>query len=239
MINRTEIARGIHRISFWDEPDLAAISFPGASYNLFLIAAEKPAIIQTLFRRTFARIRKVADEVVDAAKLQYIVVPHHEGDSSGAINDWLKAAPRATTLCSELCAVLSLRDFAERELTVVKDGEVIDLGSHKLRFFLTPQVNQWDSLMVYEETTQTLFPNDLFSMLGTEIATDRDVSREILEAAQHLGYQPNDRACLVKALDAIGALPLKLIAPMHGPTLRGHFPALFRTYRDSFLAATA
>lgn len=237
MINRSEIARGIHRISFWDEPDWASISFPGASYNLFLVAATKPAIIQTLFRHTFPRICATVSEVVDPGDLEYIVVPHHEGDSSGAINEWLAAAPRATALCSELCAVLSLRDFSEHEPTVVRDGQVLDLGTHKLRILMTPQVNQWDSLMVYEETTGTLFPNDLFSMLGTEIATDRDVSHEILDAAQRLGYQPNDYACLSRVLDAIGALPLKLIAPMHGPTLRGHFPALLRTYRDSYLAA--
>jgi flavorubredoxin len=237
MIDRTEIAKGIHRISFWDEAEWAPISFPGASYNLFLIAATKPAIVQTLFRRTFGRIRKAVDEVTDAGKLAYIVVPHHEGDSSGAINEWLAAAPRAQTLCSELCAVLSLRDLADRELTIVKDGEIFDLGSHRLRFIMTPQVNQWDSLMVFEETTGTLFPNDLFSMLGTEIVTERDVSREILAAAEQLGYQPNDRACLLRALDAIAGLPVKVIAPMHGPVLRGHFPALLRTYRDSFLAA--
>ena len=188
MVDRTEIARGIHRISFWDEPEWAAFSFPGASYNLFLIAATKPAIVQTLFRRTFPRVRAVVSEVVDAAALQYIVVPHHEGDSSGAINEWLAAAPRATTLCSELCAVLSLRDFADREVTVVRDDEVIDLGSHRLRFFMTPQVNQWDSLMVHEETTGTLFSNDLFSMPGTDVATDRDASREVLQAARHLGF---------------------------------------------------
>lgn len=239
MIDRTEIAKGIHRISFWDEAEWAPISFPGASYSLYLIAGTKPAIIQTLFRRTFSRICKAVDEVSGMRDLAYIVVPHHEGDSSGAINEWLDAAPRAQTLCSELCAVLSLRDLAERELTIVKDGEVVDLGSHRLRFIMTPQVNQWDSLMVFEEITGTLFPNDLFSMLGTEIVTDRDVSREILSAAEQLGYQPNDRACLLKALDAIAALPVKVIAPMHGPVLRGHFPALLRTYRDSFLTAAA
>ena len=237
MIDRTEIAKGIHRISFWDEAEWAPISFPGASYNLYLVAATKPVIVQTLFRRTFGRIRKAVDEISDARELAYIVVPHHEGDSSGAINEWLNVAPHAQTLCSELCAVLSLRDLADRELTIVKDGEVIDLGSHRLRFIMTPQVNQWDSLMAFEEITGTLFPNDLFSMLGTEIVTDRDVSRDILAAAEQLGYQPNDRACLVKALDAIAALPVKAIAPMHGPVLRGHFPSLLRTYRESFLIA--
>ncbi|HZS66985.1 MAG TPA: hypothetical protein VFA72_07725 [Burkholderiales bacterium] len=239
MIDRTEIAPGIHRISFWDEPDWAAISFPGASYNLYLIAAEKPAIIQTLFRRTFPRISAAVAEVVDPARLEYVVVPHHEGDSSGAVNEWLSAAPRATALCSKLCAVLSLADFAEREPRIVGDGEVVDLGSHRLRFLETPQVNQWDSLMVYEETTRTLFPNDLFSTMGIDIATDRAIGAEALEVARHLGYQPDDRASLERALDRIAALDLAVVALMHGPTLTGHFPELFRAFRDNSLAHSA
>ncbi len=239
MLNRTEIARGIHRISFWDEPDWAAISFPGASYHLYLIAADKPAIIQTLFRRTFARISAMVREVVDPAALEYIVVPHHEGDSSGAVNEWLQAAPRATALCSKLCSVLSLADLAERAPRIVGDGERIDLGSHRLRFLETPQVNQWDSLMVYEETTGTLFPNDLFSTMGTEIVTARAIAKEAIEVARHLGYQADDRASLERALDRIAALDLSLIAPMHGPTLTGHFRELISAFRENSLAHAA
>lgn len=239
MVNATEIARGIHRISFWDEPDLAGIIFPGASYNLYLIAAEQPAIIQTMFRRTFARVRAKVREILDPTSLRYIVVPHHEGDSSGAINEWLAVAPRAVPICSELCAVLSLRDCANKEPMVVTDGQVIDLGSHRLRFLLTPQVNQWDSLMVYEETTGTLFPNDLFSMMGVEIRTDRDMSRDSLQAAREVGYQADDRVGLTRALDKIEAVDVKVIALMHGPTLTGHFEKLFRSFRENSLASMA
>ncbi len=239
MIDRTEIARGIYRISFWDEPDWAPISFPGASYNLYAIAAERPAIIQTLFRRTFARISATVRDVLDPTTLQYIVVPHHEGDSSGAINEWLRTAPRATALCSKLCSVLSLADLADREPRIVGDGEVVDLGSHRLRFLETPQVNQWDSLMVYEETTRTLFPNDLFSTMGTEIVTERAVGKEAIDVARHLGYQPDDRASLERALDRIAALDLAVVAPMHGPTLTGHFRELISAFRENSIAYTA
>lgn len=236
MINSTEIARGIHRVSLWDEKDLAGIIFPGASYNLYLIAAGQPAIVQTMFRRTFARLRAKVSEILDPASLRCIVVPHHEGDSSGAINEWLAAAPRAVPVCSELCAVLSLRDFADKEPMVVSDGQVLDLGSHRLRFLITPQVNQWDSLMVYEETTRTLFSNDLFSTPGVEIITDRDMSQETLEAARHLGYQPDDRVGLTRALDKIEALEVEIIATMHGPALTGHIDKLIRCFRENSLA---
>src|SRR3972149_12041932 len=117
MVNATEIARGIHRISFWDEPDLTGIIFPGASYNLYLIAAEQPVIIQTMFRRTFARVRAKVREILDPTSLRYIVVPHHEGDSSGAINEWLAGAPRAGPTRSGVCAALSLPAlFTQRAL---------------------------------------------------------------------------------------------------------------------------
>lgn len=239
MIDATELARGVYRISIWNEPLIADMSFPDSSYNMFLVAGEQPAIINTLFRRTFPMVRDKIAEIVDPARLRYVVVPHHEGDSSGAINEWLAAAPRADTLCSELCAVLSLRDFAEQEPMVVEDGAGLDLGSHRLRFLMTPQVNQWDSLMVYEETTGTLFSNDLFSMPGVEISTDRDLVEECLRSTAEVGYQPDDRERLVQALDRIEPLRLNRIAVMHGPVISGHLPELLRAFRASPLRSRA
>lgn len=239
MTHTTEIAKGIHRIAMWDENDLveAGILFPGGTYNMFLIKAAQPAIIQTMFRRSFKRLRDRVKEVLDPGSLRYIIVPHHEGDSSGAVNEWLAVAPKATLFCSELCAVLSLRDFADREPYVVKDDEVVDLGTHRLRFFMTPQVNQWDSLMIYEETTKTLFPNDLFSSMGVEVTTAEDHSQIALGTARELGYQPNDRAGLARALDKIAPLDVKVVATMHGPTLTAHYDNLVRTFRENSLAA--
>jgi hypothetical protein len=56
MIDTTEIADWIFRISMWDEKDLveAGIFWPGVSYNLFLVRDRKPALIQTMYRKTFA-----------------------------------------------------------------------------------------------------------------------------------------------------------------------------------------
>src|SRR6516164_9815298 len=84
MLDTTEIADGIFRISIWDEKDLieAGIFWPGVSYNLFVVRDQKSAIVQTMYRKTFARLRERVAQVVDPAELSYIVVPHHEGDSS-------------------------------------------------------------------------------------------------------------------------------------------------------------
>lgn len=237
MIDATEIARGIYRIGVWDEDDLIkdGLVFPGATLNMFLIDSEKPTIIETLLRRTFRRVRDRVKSIVDPTKLRYVVVPHHEGDSSGAINEWVREAPEALVLCSDLCAGLSLRDFCEKVPRVVSDEETVDLGSHRLRFLMTPMVNQWDSLMVYEETTGTLFPNDLFSSLGTEIQSSADHSPRALSSARELGYQANDRRSLEKALDKIERLDVRVVATMHGPTVTAHVDRLIRTFRENSL----
>jgi flavorubredoxin len=90
--------------------------------------------------------------------------------------------------------------------------------------------------MVYEETTGTLFSNDLFSMSGTEITTDRTFGAEFVKATAEVGYQPDDRARLIQALDKIEPLRPSAIAVMHGPVITGHFAELFRAFRDNSLA---
>jgi flavorubredoxin len=243
MIDVSEVAAGIHRVSLFNEDDLvkAGILWPDVSYNLFVFDGPTSAILETLYRRSFERVVERVGGIVKGSggvsALGHVIVPHHEGDSSGALNQWLKAAPRATVLCSELCAGLNLRDVSDREPVVVEDGAVVDLGRHRLRFIMTPHINQWDSLMVYEETTRTLFPNDLVSHPGVAVTTREDPTEQALGAARHLGYQPNDRQSLLRTLDRIGSLEVETIANMHGPTVYGHFQALVRAFRASELSS--
>jgi flavorubredoxin len=240
MIETTEIAEGIYRIAMVDEADLVAAGLVlPASYNLFVIAADEPALINTMMRRSFGRLRERVGAILDPARLRYVVVSHHEADTDGAINDWLDTASAAVPVATELCAVLSLRDLATREVRVVDDGEALDLGSHRLRFLHTPYVNQWDSMMVLEERTGTLFPNDLFSSPVPGATTDDDPTEACLGAAREFGYMANDRDCLLRALDKIEAVAPRRIAPMHGPVLTGHLDALVQAFREQSLAPLA
>ena len=237
MIRVDEIAAGIHRVALFDEPDMADMSPPGTTTNLFVVNADQPAIIQTLPRRTFRRVRDTVASIVAPGSLRYIVVPHHEADSSGSLNDWLGEEPQAEVLCSEMCAFLNLNDFSDRTPRVVADGETVDLGGHSLRFLVTPMVNQWDSMMVYDETAGMLFPNDLWSNLGTDVTCDQDLSAQLVEGARAVGYQADDRTAITRALDKIAQLKLSGIAPMHGPVLTGHFESYVGAFRDSSVAA--
>jgi flavorubredoxin len=230
----TEIANGIYRVSMVEEADVvdAGLVLPG-SYNMFVVAADQPAIINTMMRKTFERFRAQVASILDPSTVRYLVVSHHEGDTDGAINEWLQEAPDAVPVSTELCAVLSLRDLADRAVRVVEDNEVLDLGSHRLRFLHSPYVNQWDSMMVFEETTGTLFPNDLFACPVPGDIFDGDPTDICLAAAREFGYMANDRACLDAALNKLEECSARIIAPMHGPVLTSHLDGLVRAFRES------
>lgn len=57
------------------------------------------------------------------------------------------------------------RDFNEH---VVKNGEILDIGGAKLQFYITPNIKQPDTMIVYENESKILFSGNLYSSYDTE-----------------------------------------------------------------------
>src|SRR4029078_1385773 len=151
-----EIVKGIYRISTW-QPQY------GITCNQFLIADERPALIHTGMRDLHRPIRDAIREVLDPAKLAYVVLLHWEGDENGGVGEFIKEEPKSELIGSMLSIQLNAIGFglAERARGF-RDGELLDLGTHKLRFLETPHVHHWASMMGVHETARSLFPSDLF-----------------------------------------------------------------------------
>jgi flavorubredoxin len=82
---------------------------------------------------------------------------------------FLAEARDATLVGSALSIDLNARGFGYVDrIAGFKDGETLPLGRHTLRFMETPHVHHWDSMMVVEETTNSLFPADLFLQPGDQ-----------------------------------------------------------------------
>ena len=97
--------------------------------------------------------------------------PRRGATSSGALNEWLAAAPNATPAHGQVGVNIWLTDMANRGPRTLKNDEVIDLGGKQVRWLDTPHVpHNWDAGLIYEETTGTLFSSDLF----TQAARARD-----------------------------------------------------------------
>ena len=108
-----------------------------------------------------------------------------------------------------------------RKILAVDDSDAFDLGSHQLRFLITPYVHQWDSMLAYDATTRTVFCSDVFISLGEGPAvTDRDESDAMLDAYRMIGIFPSKRH-LDAALDKIEATEPATLACHHGSVKGG------------------
>jgi flavorubredoxin len=220
-----EVAANIYRIN-------AALPDRPITFSFFLIKDDQPTLVEAGFGRLFGDTLDAVKRVIDPAKLRYIVVPHWEGDECGALNRFLEVAPHAQPVCSPIGAA-STTDFAIRAPQVVEEGQVLDLGQHKLRFLITPYVHTWDSLLAYEESTGTMFTSDVFMQPGAGPATiDRDLTDKMLASYRLVGIFPS-RQHLNAALDKIEPLHPRTLACHHGSVITGKISEYIRALREN------
>jgi flavorubredoxin len=180
---------------------------------------------------------------LDPRQLRHIIVPHFEGDECGALKKFLDIAPNAVPVCSPTGAS-SVGDFAEKDPKIVAEGEVLSIGSRRLRFILTPYVHLWDSLVVYEETQGVLYSSDLFMQPGEgPPTTDQDLSDQMVESYRLGGLMPSMRH-LHSALDKLEPLlsetpGIKTVACHHGSVLTGGLTPYFKALRENDVTAAA
>jgi flavorubredoxin len=217
----TEIARGVHRISTF-HPDF------GIQFNQFLIADDEPFLMHTGMRRMFEGTLAGVQQVLDPSLLRWIGFSHFEADECGALNEWLALAPSAQAVCSFVGAMVSVNDFAERPARPLADGEVLALGTHRLRFLATPHVpHGWDAGLFFEESDRTLFCSDLFFQPGeppplTEADLVGPAAHALREGAKgplanDTPYTPHTDATLQR----LATLEPRTLATMHGSSYRG------------------
>ena len=161
--NIHEIAAGIYRIN-------TPMMLPGDvafSFNQYLIDDDEPLLFHTGLRQLFPLVNEAVASVLPAARLRHIAFSHVEADECGALNLWLAAAPQSAPLCGTVAAMVSVNDLADRAPRALADGEVLNLGHHRVRWFDAPHLpHGWDCGFLMEETTGTLLCGDLFTQPG-------------------------------------------------------------------------
>lgn len=222
-----ELTQGLFRISEFSPDD-------GISFNQFIILDECPTLVHTGSYPMYDRVRRAVSRVVDPSKLRYIVVPHFEADECGGMGRFVAAAPHAELVCSEVGAAINLLhwDF-HGPVRGMRDGAVLDLGRHKLRFWETPHVHHWDSMMVVEETTRALFPADLFIQPGEQPSVCREsLGTEMCALYRDVGIF-GGRQPVIDVVERVEREDFAWIHPMHGGSLQAAtVPAFTRALRE-------
>ncbi|MET0729563.1 MAG: hypothetical protein ABWZ03_00095 [Solirubrobacterales bacterium] len=208
-----EVIDGIYRIASWS-PDY------GITFNQFLLDDERPVLIHTGTHQIYENVRAAIGEVLDPGKLEFVALLHFESDECGGMDRFLETAPSSTLVGSALSVDLNLAGWSYRGKTQgFKDGEVLDLGRHKLRFLETPHVHHWDSMMLYEETTGSVFPADLYLQPGEQPpVVDQDLGEEMCGVYRAVGIFAHEDP-VRQVVDRLEALEPNWMFAMHGGTL--------------------
>ena len=181
-----QIVDGIYRIS---TPPDANVPI---TFNQFLIDDEAPVLVHTGVHGAYEGIRKAISEVLDPAQPRLRRAAALRGRR--VRRAWTASWPRPRTRSSsarDMSAILSLTafgvDYVDR-VKGVRDGDVIDTGRHQLQFLETPHVHHWDSMMVFEESTKSLFPSDLYIQPGDQPpVVNEDLTPEMLGFYREIG----------------------------------------------------
>jgi flavorubredoxin len=226
-----EIAPDIYRLStFVPEANL--------TFTQFLIKDERPLLFHTGSKALFPETLDGVKKVIDAKDLTYISWSHLEADECGAVNDFLDVAPNAELVQGMVGVLISVGDFFGRPVRPMNDGDVLDLGRHRLRFLVTPHVpHAWDAIIAYEETTGTLFVSDLFTQFGEKAAiTESDMIEPTMTSlAQLPGYLPIGPHT-GQVFDRLEALKPNVLAGHHAPTFTGNAVQALRDLRTALFA---
>jgi flavorubredoxin len=202
-------------------------------FTQFLIKDENPLLFHTGPKALFSDTLEAVKGVIDPSTLRYVSWSHLESDECGALNQFLGAAPGAEPVHGQIGAMIGINDFFDRPAKTMGDGQVLDLGQKKLHFLVTPHVpHAWDAIMVFEETTGTLFVSDLFTVFGKPPATtDGDVVEQSMTALRNLpGYLPIGPHT-AGVFDRLEALNPRVLAGHHSSTITAHAVQALRDLR--------
>ncbi len=226
-----EIADEIYRLSTF----VADVGPTGFTFNQFLIDDDEPLLFHTGQRMLFDSVSEAVATVVPIETLRWITFGHIEADECGSMNQFLAAAPRAEVAHGGLGCMVSLNDLADRPPVPLANGQVLQLGTHRVRHIDTPHVpHGWEARVLFEETTRTLLCGDLFTQLGQGPAlTSNDVLAAAAQAEDVFGA-----SCLTPTtaptILALADLDPSTLAVMHGSSVTGDCSGALRGLADDY-----
>lgn len=232
-----EIAPGIYRLSTL----VAEIAPPlGFTFNQFLVDADQPLLFHCGPRAMFPLVSAAVEKVMPVAKLRWIGFGHVESDECGSMNQWLAAAPQSQVVHGQTACMVSLNDLADRPPRALAHNEVLELGGKRVRYLDTPHVpHAWESGVMYEETTGTLFCGDLFTHLGNGPAITQDSILEPAIAAEEAFQATALTPQTAPTLRMLAGLSPARLAVMHGSSFQGDCAGQLSSLADYYEKAHA
>lgn len=223
----TEILPGIHYVGVNDRTTTrfeALWSLPmGVSYNAYLVAGEKIALIDTVEESFGSRLEANIREAIGERKIDYLIVNHMEPDHSSSIAALRRIYPDIEIVGNAKTLQMIEGFYGIAGGTVeVKEGDTLDLGGKTLSFHMIPMVHWPETMVTWCAGDRTLFSGDAFGTFG---ALDGGITDSQVETDRYWDEMRRYYACIVgkygapvqKALQKLSGLPIETICSTHGP----------------------
>jgi flavorubredoxin len=208
----------------------------GVSYNSYIIRDKKNVLVDTVKINKFSVFIEKIRNLLNGEDIDYLVINHMEPDHSGSIQEILEEFPNMKIIGNKKTFEF-LNDLygIQKNLYEVKDGDEIDLGEHKLKFYMTPMVHWPETMMTYETKSKILFTGDAFGGFGSLDGGifDDEVNLDFFEDEIRRYYSNivgKYSPMVQRALKKLSDVDIKIIAATHGPVWRKHPERIIEKY---------
>ena len=190
----------------------------GVSYNSYICLDEKIAVFDTVDKRKTCEWLDSLDGVLKGKQPDYLVISHMEPDHAASIPAFSEKYPSTILVGNEKTFLMAAKFFGNvtAQRLVVKDGEELNLGKHKITFAFAPMVHWPEVMMCYDKTDKVLFSADAFGKFGA-LSHNEDWLDEARR--YYINIVGKYGVPVQNVLKKAAALDIKTICPLHGPVL--------------------
>ncbi len=241
---KTEITNGIHYVGVNDRhkhifEGLWPLPY-GVSYNSYIIADEKIALVDTVEVDFFTQYLDNIRSVIGDRPIDYIIVNHMEPDHSGSLALIKKYYPNAKIVGNKktfgmMQGFYRVGNDADGDTLEVKNGDTLQLGSHTLAFTLVPMVHWPETMVTLDTTANVLFSGDAFGCFGALNGAyiDAEMNCDIYWD-EMLRYYSNIvgkyGTPVQQALKKLAGVKIDYICSTHGPVWHEHIERVVGMY---------
>lgn len=209
----------------------------GVSYNSYVVADEKVALIDTVEHGFEDEFLANINEAVGDRPLDYLVVNHMEPDHSSLVRYMLERYPEMMIVANArtLPMLTGYYGITADKVLVMKEGESLSLGSCSLSFHMIPMVHWPETMVTWMAEENTVFAGDAFGTFGAidaEVVDSEDTFEKYRD--EMMRYYSNIvgkyGVPVQSALKKLSGLEVRRICSTHGPVWEKCIPEVVALY---------
>ena len=211
----------------------------GISYNSYLLKDEKTVLFDTVDKACAEQFYENLEAGLAGRKLDYVIVQHMEPDHCALLSEVVSRYPEVKIVCT-VKTVAMIKQFFNFDIDsraqVVKEGDILNTGSHELQFIMAPMVHWPEVMVTYDKIAKILFSADAFGSFGAINGNlyDDEVNWEcdyLSEARRYYTNIVGKYGMQVQMLlKKAAGLDINMICPLHGLIIRKNIELFVEKY---------